>query len=325
MRFGIGAMRRKNSNTPTPDGLAVVWGCLNDGFPDGSDADKLRGLMTCVRRRKLKHGDHTVEAIAERARAPLDRVKQVLAGEVIGLEWGSVECVLVACSADRAEIAVAMQLYDAICRTASRAVFGTRHQSRGLWPWSPLRLAVPSSRAPTSAQAAATKEKGPEPSSADTSLPAAPTADPSTGSEAYDAHPATENPVTDHTVVDNPEPEDLGHTDVPTAAGEPAQPVGLVAQFRQRLIDFHQDKGELSSREMVKVVKRYNREHPDAKVRLYSHVTYSRIGKGARLPTRELVSSYVIAAGGDNNDLATWGKAYHQLQQDLTGHSETQP
>lgn len=299
----------------------------------GRDEDKLRGLVLCVRRRyRSKTGGHTREAIARRAQITLDSVHQIIGGEFAVVRWDAVESVLKALNASPAEITVAVELHDKIRKTRAKRIFGPRRRRPGestlvpLWPPAPSIPDVPWPSHPLYEPVVTTNT--------DTVLMDDDVPEPTGGALELTKFLKELSTMDISTAVVNDVPESLGESELPKLPQEtpkagtedsgrtydvPELPedealdpmkAETVDQFVTAMKVFRVAMGEKPYREMSDTSWKLKEKFG---LKGYSSATFNTIGNNGKLPKRDVVRSYIAAAGGETEDIDRWDKARTHL------------
>jgi hypothetical protein len=303
------AMRGFRSAQPTSDADRLRQ-YLDEAFPEGDDKDKLRGLILCVRRR-YKGAGYTQEAIAQRARAPVPRINQVIAGEFTRVQWGSIESVLKALDANDTELRVASELYDKVNRRTAvpdLATFGPRRGDLARQPVlqvQPIEVSTPVASPPR----ASGPPMQPEPVKPD---------EPAEHCEGL----APIAPVSRPQQAEPAEPMTVIGRGGPAGGEEKRLPGPKEAQTAEEFVKamkvFRASKGDKPFRAMATHCQHLNPGlEAEDKVNSYTPASFNTIGKNGKLPKLPLVRSYIVGAGGDLDDLELWEKAWSRLAAQL--------
>ncbi len=308
----------------------------------GADAPTLLHALVCgvfyrVRRQGGRSGKHDLTARAEARGVTPAKFAQIVAGDFTGISWGALEGVLVACLAAKADLKVAMELFDQVqewhaSQPPPEEGRVARTQARGApsWVWPP-----------------------PEPdSTASDSIVIRPSLSPnpltSDGLAEASKTPAEEVDPQDHVDAVQPQPcqppspdsgdddgggggrEDDGEEELapattprarrkgshkvsPPDPGTAADQGEFVAQMRA----FRTFYGDRPLREMAKECAR----HPKVE-RPYSFGAFSTIGKNDKLPKRDLVCAYIAGCGGSDTEIDQWIEAHKRLSVPPAPHPE---
>ncbi|MFI0453669.1 hypothetical protein [Actinomadura sp. 6N118] len=265
---------------------------LEEGNPGGPAQEKLHGLIKCVRWR-LKSG-YEQEEIADRARLPHPKVREIVKGRFVSVKWDSIEAVLRVMGASQAEISVALDLYNEMS----------------------LTLTPPPHRAESEEES--TTSEPPEPTSTKTTLPLPVTdliEDTSTTSDKEQTNKSEEQA--------NQSQEDAVDTGVKF---DPMRAT-TVQEFTTCLEAFRASKGDKSFAHMAKHCADLNKElrdHGMDVITRYSAASFCTLIKEGKeegkLGKQQRVLAFVAGAGGQRQDIELWANAWTRMTMiDKTG------
>jgi hypothetical protein len=289
---------------------------LDESFgAQGSEREKLRGLILCVRRRKPT--GYEQETIAERAKLTRQSVREILAGQFDKVSWDPIEVVLKTLGADAAEITVAWELYEQFTTSARPAIT--------VRPWSPPPSPTRSAKRPPPLF----PQDSPPSRPAVLVPPPGPVTVPTpTTSTTKKADNTGQDPRPDP--GDDPAPPvqgeqdrigkeaDKDHQHDPVQEIDPMD-VQTVEDFTAAMELFRLMRGQRSLRKMVEHCQDVNAElkKRGLEIQAYSAASYSNViknGRRGKTSSKELVLSYIAGAGGTAEELEHWAKAWILLK-----------
>jgi hypothetical protein len=292
---------------------------LEETFPEGSDREKLRGLILCVRSRHRDDGNlrgAKREAIADRAQINLESVTEIVRGEFRRDQWPAIETVLKVVNATTAELEVAHEMYDRISWTGwlTSVTAPAAHwlETSATVPVGAETVAAhePILKDPTATLALYIHEM-------DRELNAPPEHTPRIRvTWADDFATAVDDLKT--AVKAKALPGEVQEERLP--ATNPLD-FKTVEDFVSAIEGFRDLKGAKTYREMAKgcqalnavlaeLAKSGERIRP---VESRSAAALNTIGKKGKLPNLQTVRAYIVGAGGDLVDLTVWELAWANL------------